>query len=232
MNDVAGGQYSISIVLQLEFSPSVLSRLASSLFTFGGQAVSPLSRSETRLCREWRRHFELSRETAELKLTHAVLHELVNEAGPVLTHRMTYPNTIVNLNHIFFCMFQTCRMGQHNNNNGNDDDNDNNDNNNYYNNDNILFKGWSSNHIFLKRPKNILWKTEIYFSYLQIKCLVLLTSFFTRKQLRHSTVTPVSHPGSEAEGYYCVQRSSSGTRTTDSEQLSHCFKLQCVKALG
>lgn len=39
MKDVAGGQYFISIVLWLEFSPCVLSRLASLLFTFGGQAV-------------------------------------------------------------------------------------------------------------------------------------------------------------------------------------------------
>ncbi len=81
MNDVAWGQYFISIVPWPEFSPSVLSRLASSLFTFGGQAVSPRSRSKARLCRERRRHFESSRETAELKLSHAVQHELNNEGG-------------------------------------------------------------------------------------------------------------------------------------------------------
>lgn len=38
MKDVALGQHFISIVLWLEFSCSVLSRHATSLFTFGGQA--------------------------------------------------------------------------------------------------------------------------------------------------------------------------------------------------
>lgn len=55
---------------------------------------------------------------------------------------------------------------------------------------------------------------------------------FTRRQYRHSTVTPVSYRGSEAACCFCAQSSSSGTQTADSEQLSHCFELQCIKALG
>lgn len=66
---MARGQYFISIVLLLEFSPSVLSRLATSLFTFGGQAVSPRKRSMARLCS---RESEGGIWDSELKLTHGL----------------------------------------------------------------------------------------------------------------------------------------------------------------
>lgn len=81
MNDVAGGQCFISIVLRLEFSPSVLSRLASSLFTFGGQALGPRSRSEARLCRERRRD-------SRMKLSHAAMHQLISEGGPASRRKL------------------------------------------------------------------------------------------------------------------------------------------------
>lgn len=56
IREVAWGQYFISIALKLEFSPTVLSGLASSLFTFRGQAVSACSHSV--LCREAEQHVE------------------------------------------------------------------------------------------------------------------------------------------------------------------------------
>lgn len=50
----------------------------------------PRSRSKARLCREWRQHFDSSRETAELKLTHADMHELINEVGSASRRKLVW----------------------------------------------------------------------------------------------------------------------------------------------
>lgn len=71
MNNVARGQCFISIVLWLEFSASVLSRLATPLFTFGGRAAGPPQNAQWRDCAA-ESEGGTFRRVRKLKLGHAV----------------------------------------------------------------------------------------------------------------------------------------------------------------